>query len=1046
VRRTAPFLTAVLLALSFLTFYPAPPDSDVDSSLSDTLSYAHQQGIQFGTDFVFTYGPLGYLMFFYYTPHAAGLRAAVAVALCLVTATGLSLVAWRLRPLARWLLLLLFFWIAPNLPARTDLLIYCGLLCWGLLCFLESGRRLQLYGLIFVLLAAFGALAKVSFLFVTIGSVALVACDVAVRGRWRLALAVVGGYAGGFVAGWLAARQELIHAGAYLANGLKIVEGYNGALGWEGLALLRTLALMLVPVVLAMILLRTMPAFEAGEPHRAARRGLLSAWLLSLSFALWKYGCVRMGREVVLLGFLSVLAFGLGTLPCQRPTARLWARGLAVGLVAVALVTMQVYSFEGWPRSLWQPLRGFARNLAWLVHPAEYRRQMDEVIAANRRQAQLPRCRELIGAGRMDVFGHWQSYALHNDLNYHPRPVFQSYVACSRPLMQLNEQFYASKSAPEYMLFRLFGLDEKYPPLEDAPVLRTLLANYAPLTTEETFILLKRTTTEPPRLSLAREGTVPLGQPIDLREFGDTDLWLEIVLQPSWLGRLRQVLYRPPTVRFAAWREPGGKAMVRRRAPAPMLAAGFLASPLLLKNNDVLNLYANRSIWRPGACGAEVVPGEECYWQERVRYRIYKLESPLGRCTPADAAKRLREPSAASVSGLASPNPPATAHQSEPARALAIPGSVVQPGTNSARPFVLFRPSRWRLNSPAPEDWEQNLTLGLFLAAPIISFALLALFVRKVKASRVPAGWTRLAVGNTLVLLSLVTTAALVGEVYFRFWYDTTDSLAFTRVSERWVQRHWHLNGAGCRDNVEYSPRLVPGKRRITFVGDSFTAGHGIKDVEDRFPNRLRRAHPDWEIHVLASVGLDTGGELALMKKALAKGYQVEQVVLVYCLNDIGDLMPTGADATGRVLAELDNSGWLLRNSFMMNLWYHHYRAARDPYLGNYCSFVREAYRGPLWEKQMRRLKAFRDLVEAHGGRLAVITFPFLHVLGPHYEYRFVHDQLDRLWQGLGVPHLDLLREYDGIPSGRLTVNRYDAHPNERANQLAAAAIDKWLR
>ena len=53
-----------------------------------------------------------------------------------------------------------------------------------------------------------------------------------------------------------------------------------------------------------------------------------------------------------------------------------------------------------------------------------------------------------------------------------------------------------------------------------------------------------------------------------------------------------------------------------------MLAAGFLASPLLLNNEDVLNLYAGRSIRQPGACAVEVLPGEECYWQEAVRYRI----------------------------------------------------------------------------------------------------------------------------------------------------------------------------------------------------------------------------------------------------------------------------------------------------------------------------------------------------------------------------------------------------------------------------------------
>ena len=156
--------------------------------------------------------------------------------------------------------------------------------------------------------------------------------------------------------------------------------------------------------------------------------------------------------------------------------------------------------------------------------------------------------------------------------------------------------------------------------------------------------------------------------------------------------------------------------------------------------------------------------------------------------------------------------------------------------------------------------------------------------------------------------------------------------------------------------------------------------------------------------------------------------------------------MPAQGEATLRALAVLDHSPWLVRKSYMLNLCYHHYIASRDPYLGNYCSFVREAYRGAIWEQQQERLKALRDLVQAHGGHLAVVTFPFLHALGPDYEYRSIHDQLNRLWLELGVPHLDLLSVYERLPSRQVTVNRYDAHPNEYANQLAADAMDKWLR
>jgi hypothetical protein len=85
------------------------------------------------------------------------------------------------------------------------------------------------------------------------------------------------------------------------------------------------------------------------------------------------------------------------------------------------------------------------------------------------------------------------------------------------------------------------------------------------------------------------------------------------------------------------------------------------------------------------------------------------------------------------------------------------------------------------------------------------------------------------------------------------------------------------------------------------------------------------------------------------------------------------------------------------------------------------------------------------DFVEANGGQLLVVTFPFLQLEGPDYEYQFAHDQLDEFWRGLGVPHLDLHPVFAEEQRERITVNRYDAHPNEYANLLAAERIDQFL-
>jgi hypothetical protein len=380
-------------------------------------------------------------------------------------------------------------------------------------------------------------------------------------------------------------------------------------------------------------------------------------------------------------------------------------------------------------------------------------------------------------------------------------------------------------------------------------------------------------------------------------------------------------------------------------------------------------------------------------------------------------------------------------------------GGTPDPMTNAptgaprpGRPFVIFPITKWYPTRPPAQAAREVLVLLLFVAVPTITGLGLRTLYKRTKASGRPPGLARVVAANGLLLIFLLSLALLLGETYFRFFVDTTDSLGFTRISERWVARHWHPNAAGCRDNVEYAPLIQPGKRRVTFVGDSFTAGHGVRDVEARFANRLRAMHPDWEVHVLANVGLDTGGEINLLKKAFFRGYQLDEVVLVYCLNDVGDLLlGPGGPFEGRLPAVDQVGPWFIRGSYFLDLFYNRYQAARNPFVKDYFAFVKSGYRGEYWETQKRRLAEFRDLVQAHGGHLSVVTFPFLNALGPDYDYGFVHQELGRLWSELQVPHLDLLATYRGLSPKDLTVNAHDAHPNELANQLAADAINRTL-
>ena len=92
----APLGWAGILTFFVLTFPTVPLGIDLDSSWSAVLVYAHQHGLQFGKDIVFTYGPLGFLTVPYYAGQGVAVRMLVDFALCFGVTSGLCLLGWRM--------------------------------------------------------------------------------------------------------------------------------------------------------------------------------------------------------------------------------------------------------------------------------------------------------------------------------------------------------------------------------------------------------------------------------------------------------------------------------------------------------------------------------------------------------------------------------------------------------------------------------------------------------------------------------------------------------------------------------------------------------------------------------------------------------------------------------------------------------------------------------------------------------------------------------------------------------------------------------------
>lgn len=640
-----PLAVAIGLMLIIVTIPPPPMrlDIDVDSSLSQVLNYANERGLQHGKDLVFTYGPLGFLTFFYFSPHTPVLRLVVDVALSFTAAAGISLVAWRMRLVWRWLLLLVCAWVGANVWPRTDWLINCGLLGWGLLCFVESGRRLIGSATVFVLLGAFAALSKASFLVLVGVGITFISMNQLNQRRWRLGVGMLMGFLTVYFLGWVLAGQRLGNWGTYFRNSLAMIQGYNATLGWEGAEFVRAAGWKLAWCLPGIVLLRTLTAFTSTSARRRWRRFWLTLFVGWLTYAFWKHGWVRVDpfHVKMFLGSVAVVALAMEVLPSANQAAKFIAR--ACGLVGclIALGAIESLYLPSLTKSLTEPARAFGENARSLINPVGYFSRMRENIAANQAEAQLPRLREIVGKATVDVYGQHPGYTLFNEMDYRPRPVFQSYAACNATLMKLNEEFYGAPSRPEFVLFQLVAMDGKFPVLEDAYLLRQLLANYTPVAAEQRYLLLKAGALRATQLKLLEARATTFGRRIDLSQFGNVPLWLEVDVQPTLLGRLRNFFSRPAVVKIATWRDSTQQWNWRHRAPPAMLAAGFVASPLLLRSEDVLNLYAGTNQVYPLGYSFEIPPEDAPFWSATVRYRIWQIESQLGGNLPTESARQI---------------------------------------------------------------------------------------------------------------------------------------------------------------------------------------------------------------------------------------------------------------------------------------------------------------------------------------------------------------------------------------------------------------------
>ena len=121
-------------------------------------------------------------------------------------------------------------------------------------------------------------------------------------------------------------------------------------------------------------------------------------------------------------------------------------------------------------------------------------------------------------------------------------------------------------------------------------------------------------------------------------------------------------------------------------------------------------------------------------------------------------------------------------------------------------------------------------------------------------------------------------------ELGFKLFFAQSDGFRYTLASQNWYNRYWQENSLGYRDQ-EWTSQKLAGKTNVMVVGDSFVAGTGIANPDDRFANQLGQLlGDDFAVTVVASPGWDTRDEIEAI---VEYPYPPDVLILSYFINDI---------------------------------------------------------------------------------------------------------------------------------------------------------------
>ncbi|MEM7035598.1 MAG: SGNH/GDSL hydrolase family protein [Bacteroidota bacterium] len=326
----------------------------------------------------------------------------------------------------------------------------------------------------------------------------------------------------------------------------------------------------------------------------------------------------------------------------------------------------------------------------------------------------------------------------------------------------------------------------------------------------------------------------------------------------------------------------------------------------------------------------------------------------------------------------------------------------------------------------------------------------LLLLLRILHLILVKSDWAERAKRRSLIFGALFFIGLIV-EVPFMFIAHSHGN-GSTYAARVWFHRYWEFNSDGYRA-PEFNAEAGKGKFKIGILGDSFVAGHGINDPEERFSNILQRKLGDgFKVYNIGVCGADTKDELGYLEEFPA---QPDLVVLCHLPNDI-ERVTVPEPEKKPVGAGLALPGFLTRASFFLNymswkmdswtmsIGSRNEQTKPEDFTGN--NPVAMYFEPGLREAHYEDLDKIVQWCREKGTRLMVLTFPETYKTGIEFTQTEINMPLATWMESREVPTLHAYDVLRPIPEEERIVNLQDAHPSPKSHAAVAEMLLQYFQ